>query len=179
MANIGDKVQVRATSTNSATTTNFNTRFNRFDINGLADLQGNPQSILQKDNFASITTIQSGQLGQLFRYQPIVDASNMKITATTLDSFSIGHMFRQSTTLKKGPEIFATTLGNTYTMDGVFNGCSSLEEIKIHYTGNQLGTNVFDVWVEGVPGTGTFYYNGSSTTRGTNAIPTGWTVQSF
>ena len=46
------------------------------------------------------------------------------------------------------------------------------------YTGNfaDAPTNAFDRWVDGVASTGTFYYNGSDTTTGTSAIPTGWTV---
>ena len=34
----------------------------------------------------------------------------------------------------------------------------------------------FSNWVDGVASTGTFYYNGSDTTTGVSAIPTGWTV---
>ena len=60
----------------------------------------------------------------------------------------------------------------------MFLGCSSLNSIKIGYTGNF--SNVwFNDWVNGVSSTGTLYYNGSDTTTGINAIPTGWTVQTF
>ena len=88
-------------------------------------------------------------------------------------------MFRDSTTLKHGPDLRSTTLGDTYTYDGFFHGCTSLETIRIHYTGNFSPARVFDVWVSDVPATGTFYYNGSDTTRGDSAIPTGWTVEPF
>ena len=65
----------------------------------------------------------------------------------------------------------------------MFYECSSLNEIRIAYTGNFSGTgvptNAFQKWVYGVAASGTLYYNGSDTTVGESAIPTGWTVQSF
>ena len=65
----------------------------------------------------------------------------------------------------------------------MFAGCLYLNSIKIAYTGNFSGTGVptdaFSNWVFNVAFTGTFYYNGSDTTRGASAIPTNWTVQSF
>ena len=60
----------------------------------------------------------------------------------------------------------------------MFWGCSSLNEIKIAYTGN-FSSSYFSGWVDGVAASGTFYYNGTDTTRGTSAIPTGWVVQTF
>lgn len=175
----GGTVQFKATTTNAAMDTDNCLRFNRFDIVGLADVRGNPQSLLNGTDFISIAKLTNGQLGQIFRGQPVVDASKMVITAPTADSHSCSHMFRGSTTLKHGPDLRSTTLGSTYTYDGFFNGCTSLETIRIHYTGNFSPASVFDVWVNGVPASGTFYYNGTDTTRGTSAIPTGWTVQSF
>jgi hypothetical protein len=65
----------------------------------------------------------------------------------------------------------------------MFLGCSSLNSIKIGYTGNFSGTGVptdaFYFWVSGVAASGTFYYNGSDTHSGVSAIPRGWTVQTF
>ena len=57
---------------------------------------------------------------------------------------------------------------------GMFKECSSLNFIKIGYTGNF--TIGFSSWVQGVSSTGTFYYNGSDTARGDNAIPPNWSV---
>lgn len=45
----------------------------------------------------------------------------------------------------------------------------------IDYTGN-FSDEYFGEWVDGVASTGTFYYGGTDTTRGTSAIPTGWVV---
>ena len=65
----------------------------------------------------------------------------------------------------------------------MFAYCSSLNEIKIGYAGNFSGTgvpaNAFYDWVNRVAASGTFYYNGSDTTRGASAIPNNWTIQTF
>ena len=57
----------------------------------------------------------------------------------------------------------------------MFYNCSSLNEIRIDYTGN-FSTTYFNNWVYGVAASGTFYYQGSDTTTGVSAIPSGWTV---
>ena len=91
-------------------------------------------------------------------------------------------MFYGCTGLTKGAEIMATnSVASATNVPGsygyMFNGCSSLAEIKTHFTG-QFDTG-FTSWVNGVAASGTFYYNGTDTTTGNNAIPTGWTVASF
>jgi hypothetical protein len=58
----------------------------------------------------------------------------------------------------------------------MFCGCSSLNSIRIGYTGN-FSTTYFNDWVDGVSSTGEFYYSGSDATTGTSAIPSGWTVK--
>lgn len=56
-----------------------------------------------------------------------------------------------------------------------------MNEIKIAYTGDFSGddvpTDAFKNWVNGVSANGTFYYDGSDTTTGASAIPTGWEVR--
>lgn len=60
----------------------------------------------------------------------------------------------------------------------MFYRCSNLNTITLGYTGNFAGApaTAFNGWVNGVAASGTFYYNGSDTTTGTSAIPSGWTV---
>ena len=105
-----------------------------------------------------------------------------ELPATTLGQSCYAAMFWGCTSLTTVPNLPATTLANGcyYNM---FNGCSSLNSIKIGYTGNFSGTgvptNAFNNWVSGVSASGTFYYNGSDTTRGTSAIPANWTIQTF
>ena len=61
----------------------------------------------------------------------------------------------------------------------MFWNSSSLNSIKIGYTGtfSEAPNEAFSIWVTGVASTGTFYYDGSDTTTGNSAIPTGWTVE--
>ena len=60
----------------------------------------------------------------------------------------------------------------------MFKGCTNLNTITLGYTGNFADAPkfAFNNWVSGVSSTGNFYYNGSDTTTGNNAIPTGWSV---
>lgn len=105
-----------------------------------------------------------------------------ELPSTTLADRCYLYMFHGCSSLVSAPELPATTLA-TYCYYAMFQNCSSLNSIKIGYTGNFSGTGVptytFNLWVSGVASSGTFYYNGSDTTRGTSAIPTGWTIQSF
>jgi len=67
----------------------------------------------------------------------------------------------------------------TNSLRQLFQSGYKVTKIKLtNYTGG-FGDTSFYRWVYGVPGTGTFYYNGSDTTRGSNGIPTGWTIQTF
>ena len=104
------------------------------------------------------------------------------LPATTLDNDCYDNMFYNCTSLTTAPELPATTLAQG-CYSGMFRSCTSLNSIKIGYTGNFSGSGVpiwaFNGWVDGVASTGTFYYNGSDTTEGVNAIPTGWTIQTF
>ena len=86
-------------------------------------------------------------------------------------------MFNGCTALTTAPELPATTLANS-CYQNMFSGCYNLNTIKLGYTGNfaNAPSSAFNNWVSGVASTGTFYYNGSDTTTGVNAIPTGWTV---
>ena len=85
-------------------------------------------------------------------------------------------MFSGCTSLTQSPELPANVAQNCYY--GMFQNCTSLNEIKIAYT-NNFHVMYFRYWVDGVASSGTFYYNGSDTTRGISAIPENWTIQSF
>ena len=100
-----------------------------------------------------------------------------ELPATTLARGCYSYMFNGCTALTTAPELPATTLANN-CYQNMFSGCYNLNTIKLGYTGNfaNAPSNAFYNWVSGVASTGTFYYNGSDTTTGVNAIPTGWTV---
>ena len=99
-----------------------------------------------------------------------------ELPATTLANYCYSYMFNGCTSLTQAPELPATTLGvNCYYY--MFSGCTSLKEIKLEYIGNF--SSYFSNWVNGVSSTGNLYYNGSDTTVGTSAIPSGWNVVKF
>lgn len=87
-------------------------------------------------------------------------------------------MFVNCTSLEAAPELFGTTLSQ-WSYESMFSGCTSLKTIKIHYTDSFTSNNYFSNWVSGVGNTGTFYYNGTDTTRGASAIPPGWDIVPF
>ena len=64
-----------------------------------------------------------------------------------------------------------------YCYMSMFYGCINLNTITLGYTGNFADAPewAFNDWVNGVASEGTFYYNGTDTTTGASAIPTGWT----
>lgn len=119
-----------------------------------------------------------------------------ELPATTLTEGCYKEMFYGCTSLTTAPELMATTLGNN-CYDSMFKECTSLTYIKVSFT----------VWVSSTKSptlswtqltrntTGTFvcpaalpkYYNASGNNtyssstayNATNAIPYGWTVQTF
>ena len=99
-----------------------------------------------------------------------------ELPATTLAESCYTQMFLACIALTEAPELSATTLADMCCWQ-MFAGCAKLNYIKIDYTGN-FGDE-FSNWVLAASSTGDFYYNGTDTTRGTGAIPTGWTIHTF
>ena len=100
-----------------------------------------------------------------------------ELSATQLADSCYYDMFRSCTSLTIAPILPATTLiSNCYT--NMFLDCSSLNYIKAMFTTTPSNTYTKD-WVKNVATTGTFVKNTSAewTTTGTNAVPTGWTVE--
>ena len=97
-----------------------------------------------------------------------------KLHATGLVPWCYSYMFKGCTSLTIAPELPATALANN-CYQNMFDGCSSLDSIKLGYEGNFSATD-FKNWVNSIKSSGTLYYNGSDTTRGVNAIPSGWNV---
>ena len=99
-----------------------------------------------------------------------------ELPATTLADRCYSYMFNGCTSLTTAPKLPATTLAN-YCYNYMFSDCTSLNEIKLEYIGKF--SSYFNNWVNGVSSTGNLYYNGSDTTVGTSAIPSGWKVVKF
>lgn len=100
-----------------------------------------------------------------------------KLPATELATRCYGQMFTNSTALQIAPELPATTLvSQCYSK--MFQGCTSLNYVKAMFTTTPSNTYT-NSWLSGVASTGTFVKNANAewTTTGTNAVPTGWTVE--
>ena len=100
------------------------------------------------------------------------------LPATTLTNWCYSGMFSACTSLTTAPELPATALTVLYCYQFMFQGCSKLNYIKAMFiTAPQ--SYLTNYWVQGVASTGTFVKNSAATwtTTGTNAVPSGWTVE--
>ena len=145
-------------------------------------MSGILESIIDKQGYKEKTTATAPQNAyvRLFtNLSALIDASDLKLTFGATSANSYGHLFDGCTNLVSGPDIYATTWAN-YALEYMFQNNTSLSSAKIRITGSYWGAiGSTQRWMNGVPGTGTFYYNGTSTTRGVSNIPTGWTVTPF
>lgn len=208
MANVGDTVCFRATTTNNVFGGSTNNSRNKFHFTGQVAIGGNINSLLDGQNFDSLLDISSrNRVFQFLFYgeTSLVDAEKLDLHCTKAGGWAYCNMFQNCSNMTKAPLVIpvVTTVGTSWPMAGMFintpitkspyfktttitnssfqemfNGCSNLSEIKLDYTGS-FGTGAFTNWVSGVAASGTFYYNGSYTGRGTNAIPSGWTITPF
>ena len=182
LANIDDKMWVRATSTNNAMASSYNSNYNKFVMTGQIAASGNINSLLNGPDPDAVTKAPQYAYPNLFNgCSALVDAIDLMLPSTTASQNSYGHgMFMDCTNLVGGPTIMATNLlTGSYTAENMFNGCSSLASVKIYATGSSWNISNTDNWMSGVPSTGTFYYNGTYTGRGSSSIPTGWTITPF
>ena len=183
MPNIDDTVMFRNASTSTQLATNY-TDCHRIAGTGEWAVEGNIDSLLNKDFDTTTTTYGTYALGALFESDPnycVRDASNLIFPDHPLTTECYRGTF-WNTHLVKGPQLRATTLAEA-CYSGMFNTNGYLTEVKLFYTGNLYGNSAFtgsDPWMAGtVSSTGTLYYNGSDTTRGNDAIPYGWNVVQF
>ena len=95
------------------------------------DVEGNPMSLLFGDNFKGQTSLE----GKDYAFQGlfsgntnVVNAENLSLPATTLDSYCYAYMFRGCTSLTTAPELPATTLAALAygCYRNMFQGCTSL-----------------------------------------------------
>ena len=118
-----------------------------------------------------------------FMFQDCTSLVNApELPATTLANSCYQFMFTGCTSLVNAPELPATTLANScyYYM---FGSCTKLNTIKakcMYSSGTTLITSsISSSWLFNVSPTGTFYKNpdwSGPTSRGSNTIPSGWTI---
>lgn len=102
------------------------------------------------------------------------------IAATAMDNNNeMSYMFYQCTSLQTAPEIKITQcVGNSYSFSNMFNGCTALNSIKVHF--EYWSPNCTYYWVMNVSSAGTFYKKSVlSATYGDQNIPNGWNVVNF
>ena len=199
LANIGDKMYMRATSAGNTGMGSSSSDYNRFVMTGKIAASGNVNTLLDQNGNATLksycysylfggceslttaptlpaTTLADGcYYGMFWRCGSLTTAP--ELPATTLANRCYNGMFSRCLALTTSPELPATTLAD-YCYNNLFYSCTNLNTIKLGYTGNFANApfQAFNNWVSDVSSTGTFYYNGSDTTTGESAIPTGWVV---
>lgn len=178
--NQGDKVGFRGT--NVAMAASYSGQNNRFYISsGRANVMGNVCSILDKDNYDTMTRLNNYALQGLFQgCTGLIDASQMVMKAGNLSNLNCcGHMFDGCSDLTKGAEFFLTSINN-WSMEYVYRYCSSLTEAYIHYTGSWGTDRMFQGWMEGVSSSGVIYTDNTNIPfDNTSGCPSGWTIQNF
>jgi hypothetical protein len=192
----GDKVMWKGPIT--ATTSGIGTFYSTVEF----DVEGNIMSLLSGDNFRNNTTIRSGCFASLFAGAPIVNADNLILAATTLETNCYEYMFGGCKSLIMAPELPATTLAdNCYELmfsgctllttapelpalelvsdcyNSMFAGCTNLNYINANFITTPGNDYTYD-WVKNVSPTGTFVKNTSATwnVRGNNGVPSGWVI---
>lgn len=170
--------------TNATETTIFT-----FSEGGLVNMGGSIMSLIDNATGTATNIPNNYCFAYLFstdepsgHYPAIRYVSSTFLPSETLTGHCYDQMFRDHSTLLYAPELPATTLtGADGCYNDMFSGCSSLDYLKIGYTGNFPETEGIgqytDNWVEGVSDTGKIIYNGSATTHSDDALPTGWAVE--
>ena len=122
------------------------------------------------------TKLADGCYSSMFEGCTSLTTAPPKLLALPLPIYYDTHkyMFSQCTSLTKSPIIYGVSNSQ---MQGMFNRCSSLNEITSFFTYYEEG--ILNSWVNGVSPNGTFYtfkYNKDKWERGDNGIPINWDV---
>ena len=130
LEHIGDKVSFRSTNTRYAISAAANyDEYCNFSCDKDCYLYGNIMSLINKDNFATNTTLTGS-----YTFCALFDSNStlyshaskeLKLPATTLAYNCYEYMFYGCTNLTTAPELLATTL-TTDCYNGMFWGCTGL-----------------------------------------------------
>lgn len=131
--NAGEKMYLKGENAAYATS---NTNYTKLDAGDYFNIYGNIESLRYGDNFANILpeniTINSHAYEGLFRGSHLVDASNLILPATTLNTNCYSYMFAECTVLSALPELPATTLAQ-YCYQYMFKGCTEITTVPSNY----------------------------------------------
>ena len=140
---------------------------------GTVNLSGNIMSLLDRSRV--IDSVPKYAFYKFCKSDKIVDASNLKLPATTLAPGCYSSMFFGCTNLTTAPDLPATTLA-TECYSYMFSGCGSLNYIKMLAT-DISASSCLSSWVYGVSDKGTFVKSRSATWDvRASGVPEGWTV---
>ena len=115
LANIGDKMYVRATSAGNTGMSSSYSDYNQFLMMGKISASGNVNTLLDQNGNATLTEWCYFNL-----FQNCVSLTSApELPATTLAPYCYANMFNGCTSLTTAPELPATTLAN-YCYGGMF-----------------------------------------------------------
>lgn len=109
------------------------------------------------------------------------------LLTTTIDSYSgncYASMFRDCTKLEEAPEIFVTGKMSSAPFVYMFNGCTKLRSLKVHFS-EWPSTSYMNNWLTnaGSEATNPTFYlptgTPAPTTRANNTVPESWTIVNF
>ena len=125
--NTGERIYLRGNATSAFDMANMTLGMGFFNISQSCNVGGNIMSLLFNDDFENKTDLTGyvGAFAGLFTQQPIVDASELILPATTLAVNCYWGMFQGCTSLTTAPELPATTL-EYGCYSGMFRSCTSL-----------------------------------------------------
>ena len=182
LAHVNDMVQFRATSTNSAFASSYNSNYNYFTGTGSLEVAGDLRTIYSKDNWQSLTTTNSYAMVRLFtNFTALKDARYLNLGFSAFGTNGASRCMEGCSNLTRGPYIKATGSLGSYSLEYFFQNCSSLQEITLEMASATASwsTGVFQLWVSGVPTGGTIYTNRNSPGTGVSYFPSGWTIKSL
>lgn len=96
-----------------------------FSSTGTFKVYGNIMSIVHGDDFRNSTAIINNHFNSLFKGTKVVNAENLVLPSTTLESYCYAHMFSGCSNLTTAPELPATTLANN-CYSYMFSDCTKL-----------------------------------------------------
>lgn len=136
---LGSKIRFKASGITPTDSDGIGT----FSISGKCNIAGNIMSMLYADDFQNHTSVNSNALRKLFSGQPVVDASNLLLPASTLGNNCYRSMFEGCNQLIKAPELPATTIayGCYFNM---FKDCASLKYAPSILPANNLFENCYN-----------------------------------
>lgn len=166
-------------------------------------VSGNPLSLIYGDNAYVKTLDKPHAYYKLFYNTAVYDASNLQINEVT--AYCCKYMFANCTELVNVPSLPADTLAQAcyykmfqgctkienaplltaetlvqYCYQYMFDGCTKLNRINAYFLTTPEDKYTLN-WLNGVSSSGSFTKNRNATwnVRGTNAVPSNWTIYTY